>query len=535
MIDGVLVLNDWYEKGTGTGTTNAISFVANVPKAITLFWYENGGGAKVNLSWNQSGSFATVPASRFTYGDNVLPDTYTVTLRVTDAAGDVETQTMTIRVNPAVTVSGASTLTTTYSRETTTTYVATGGTTSATGGTGGFVYSIASITRTTNTSGDTSSITIDSVTGVLSITGNTQHDTYTITIQARDSFSVEGSTVCSGCFGSTTLTLRVNESVSVSGATTFNTTEGRSRSTQFTASLGTGPYTYQILQTSDSLSVSGITISSSGLVTVDSSFVVNQPSDTFISYAMTVIVTDARGDTTTARITIYINDTVTLAGDSYLVTTLTKAISSSAYSAARGTPGYTFSLASVTRSRLTSGDTSTISIGSTSGIVTANVSASTGYDTYTVVVRVTDVAGDTEQVTLTILVNDTISFTSAATSISTTYSRETSTTYLAIGGTTASTGGSGSITYSLSSITRSTNTTGDTSTISIDPSSGLLTILATTQHDTYTVRIRATDSLGMYREVTLTLRVNESVAVSGAASIITTEGRETTTTFTASL
>ncbi|NDA82666.1 MAG: hypothetical protein EBY01_06375, partial [Actinobacteria bacterium] len=270
-------------------------------------------------------------------------------------------------------------------------------------------------------------------------------------------------------------------------------------------------------------------------MTVDSSFVVNQPSDTFISYAMTVIVTDARGDTTTARITIYINDTVTLAGDSYLVTTLTKAISSSAYSAARGTPGYTFSLASVTRSRLTSGDTSTISIGSTSGIVTANVSASTGYDTYTVVVRVTDVAGDTEQVTLTILVNDTISFTSAATSISTTYSRETTTTYVAIGGTTASTGGSGAITYSLSSITRSTNTTGDTSTISINSSSGLLTILATTQHDTYTVRIRATDSLGMYREVTLTLRVNESVAVSGAASIITTEGRETTTTFTASL
>ncbi|NDI10581.1 MAG: cadherin repeat domain-containing protein [Actinobacteria bacterium] len=236
---------------------------------------------------------------------------------------------------------------------------------------------------------------------------------------------------------------------------------------------------------------------------------------------MTVIATDAVGDSVTAQITIVINDTVTLSGDTYLVTTITKAISSSAFSAARGTPGYTFSIVSVTRSSGT--DTSTISINSSSGVVTASASAQAA--TYTIIVRVTDSRGDTEQATLTILVNDTVVI-SGATTLTTTYSRETSTTYTATGGTTASSGGVGSYTYSITSIARTTSPSGDTSTISINASTGVLTVPGTTQHDTYTIIIRATDSVSAYRQITLTLRVNESVTLSGGqASLITTEGK----------
>ncbi len=65
-IDGVLVADDWVDKGGGGTTTDPISFTAGVPKTIELMYYENGGGAKVFLNWNQSGSMQIIPAEAFT-------------------------------------------------------------------------------------------------------------------------------------------------------------------------------------------------------------------------------------------------------------------------------------------------------------------------------------------------------------------------------------------------------------------------------------------------------------------------------------
>ena len=65
-IDGVLVADDWFDKGGGGTTTDPISFTAGVPKTIELMYYENGGGANVFLHWNQSGSMSIIPASAFT-------------------------------------------------------------------------------------------------------------------------------------------------------------------------------------------------------------------------------------------------------------------------------------------------------------------------------------------------------------------------------------------------------------------------------------------------------------------------------------
>ncbi len=65
-IDGVLVADDWVDKGGGGTTTDPISFTAGVPKAIELMYYENGGGANVFLNWDQSGSMDIIPASAFT-------------------------------------------------------------------------------------------------------------------------------------------------------------------------------------------------------------------------------------------------------------------------------------------------------------------------------------------------------------------------------------------------------------------------------------------------------------------------------------
>ena len=65
-IGGVLVADDWVDKGGGGTTTDPISFTAGVPKTIELMYYENGGGANVFLNWDQSGSMDIIPASAFT-------------------------------------------------------------------------------------------------------------------------------------------------------------------------------------------------------------------------------------------------------------------------------------------------------------------------------------------------------------------------------------------------------------------------------------------------------------------------------------
>jgi hypothetical protein len=65
-IDGVLVADDWVDKGGGGTTTDPISFTAGVPKTIELMYYENGGGANVFLNWDQSGSMQIIPAEAFT-------------------------------------------------------------------------------------------------------------------------------------------------------------------------------------------------------------------------------------------------------------------------------------------------------------------------------------------------------------------------------------------------------------------------------------------------------------------------------------
>ncbi|NBT84710.1 MAG: hypothetical protein EBT58_07675, partial [Betaproteobacteria bacterium] len=178
---------------------------------------------------------------------------------------------------------------------------------------------------------------------------------------------------------------------------------------------------------------------------------------------------------------------------------------------------YSFSLDTITRS--SGGAVSGIAIGSTSGLLT--ISASTVADTYTVIVRVTDARSDFETIAVTVLVNPAITVT-GATSITTTYSRETTTDYNATGGTTASSGGAGELTFSISSITSTLGR--DTSAISINPTTGLLTIGDTTPVDTFTITILATDSLSVTGSLSVTVLVNESVTISGDTSLATTQG-----------
>ena len=65
-LDGILITDDWRDKGGGGTTSAPVSFTAGVPKTIELMYYENGGGANVFLYWDQSGSMQIIPAEAFT-------------------------------------------------------------------------------------------------------------------------------------------------------------------------------------------------------------------------------------------------------------------------------------------------------------------------------------------------------------------------------------------------------------------------------------------------------------------------------------
>ena len=64
-LDGSLIINDWYDKGGSGSQSNPVSFTANIPKQMTFWYYENGGGANVYLEWSLGNGYSVVPASAF--------------------------------------------------------------------------------------------------------------------------------------------------------------------------------------------------------------------------------------------------------------------------------------------------------------------------------------------------------------------------------------------------------------------------------------------------------------------------------------
>ena len=79
LIDGVLVDNNWFDKGGSGNPTEPIIFVEGQSQPLTLWFYENGGGASVVLYWDIGNGWEVVPASAFTQSI-VVPPTTTTTL-----------------------------------------------------------------------------------------------------------------------------------------------------------------------------------------------------------------------------------------------------------------------------------------------------------------------------------------------------------------------------------------------------------------------------------------------------------------------
>lgn len=104
-LDGALVTNDWVDKGGGGSVSEPVTFEAGVSKQLLMWFYENGGGAWVELWWMIDGSWDVVPASAFT-----LSPVTTTTSTSTTSTTSTTTTTTTL---PATTTTAASTTTTT--------------------------------------------------------------------------------------------------------------------------------------------------------------------------------------------------------------------------------------------------------------------------------------------------------------------------------------------------------------------------------------------------------------------------------------
>lgn len=74
-LDDQLVTYDWWDKGGGGSTSEPISFVQGIPKHIVLWFYENGGGAWVQLWWGYNNTWEIVPDTAFIL--SAIPETST--------------------------------------------------------------------------------------------------------------------------------------------------------------------------------------------------------------------------------------------------------------------------------------------------------------------------------------------------------------------------------------------------------------------------------------------------------------------------
>jgi len=87
-LDDTVVINDWQEQADGTWNyvSTDQTLTGGETYYIDMWWYENGGGAVVQLHWDQTGSVALVPAS--TYSTTAPTPTSSISSAQTQARTD---------------------------------------------------------------------------------------------------------------------------------------------------------------------------------------------------------------------------------------------------------------------------------------------------------------------------------------------------------------------------------------------------------------------------------------------------------------
>lgn len=72
-INGQTIINDWRDKGGGGSVSQPVFLTENQPNSLEAWYYENGGGAWVQLNWNSGSGWQVIPATAF--GTNIVVQT----------------------------------------------------------------------------------------------------------------------------------------------------------------------------------------------------------------------------------------------------------------------------------------------------------------------------------------------------------------------------------------------------------------------------------------------------------------------------
>lgn len=88
-INGETIINDWYDKGGGGSVSPPVLLTAGVANAFEAWYYENGGGAWVQLNWYDNG-WRVVPATAFDTPQVVETKDPNVLILLNNAKTDLE-------------------------------------------------------------------------------------------------------------------------------------------------------------------------------------------------------------------------------------------------------------------------------------------------------------------------------------------------------------------------------------------------------------------------------------------------------------
>jgi hypothetical protein len=104
-VDDELVINDWYDKGGGGSMVGPIVFPANNSRKITMWYYENGGGAWVELLWLRNEQWQLIPSENLFLNEIIFTSETTTTTTTTIV--------VTTTLPPTTTIAPTTTTTTT--------------------------------------------------------------------------------------------------------------------------------------------------------------------------------------------------------------------------------------------------------------------------------------------------------------------------------------------------------------------------------------------------------------------------------------
>jgi hypothetical protein len=287
----------------------------------------------------------------------------------------------------------------------------------ATQGTGS--KTLAHSTRNSGISIETATANTFSLTlaNTLTATSSTVARTLTETVTATDA---------AGATTSRIYTVVINPPIRVESTTsTITTTSGIVAWDTFTATLGTGSYTFALSGTPNT---NGFTLTQTGNRAVLRVGSTVNPG----TYNLTITVTDSVSAVTTVAKTVVVNARPTISGNANMAGTTGYAFSSQSYSAVNGTGTLTYSITTVpaTAGRLTSG----ITLSATTGSPTINVSTSVLPDTYTVTLRATDSLTAFGTFIVTLRINETATITGTRT-LTKVYGEDLSQVFATGGGT----------------------------------------------------------------------------------------------------